>query len=185
MLRCINRKHRPASISSRKKVNACRFPAKAGWAKAGWSGRRRARHRRDPEPRPESWHGCPGKFLLHTTGRLPVVHTTYLPVAGLVPWAFSPRTRSVGTHVSPSACTDRQEGVDGRAKPGQGGIQGCADNRYAQPASVPRTALRKRGEGGSGGSGPSSASLSPPFPHAGILSLCQTQCEGCGWRMWS
>jgi hypothetical protein len=38
------------------------------------------------------------------------------PVAGLDPWAFSPRTCSVGTHVF-FLC---REDVDARVKPGQG-----------------------------------------------------------------
>ena len=42
------------------------------------------------------------------------------PMAGLDPWAFSPRTRSVGTHVFFRSGIAHQEDVDARDKPGQG-----------------------------------------------------------------
>jgi hypothetical protein len=58
----------------------------------------------------------------------------YLPVAGLVP----------ATHVFTVHSADPQEGVDGRAKPGQGDPALCKQ-RYAQPDSIPRTALRSTG----------------------------------------
>jgi len=47
------------------------------------------------------------------------------PVAGLVPWAFSPRTRSVGTRVFTKRSA--REGVDGRPEPGQ------RDSRFCRP----------------------------------------------------
>jgi hypothetical protein len=40
-------------------------------------------------------------------------------VAGLDPWAFSPRTRSVGTHVFVTDIVAGQD-VDARNRPGQG-----------------------------------------------------------------
>jgi hypothetical protein len=44
-----------------------------------------------------------------------------LPVAVLDPWAFSPRTCSMGTHVFVGFPISRNEAVDGRVEPGQGG----------------------------------------------------------------
>jgi hypothetical protein len=46
-------------------------------------------------------------------------------VAGLDPWAFSPRTRSVGIHESSHGRWE--EGVDARAKPGHDGAFGAGE----------------------------------------------------------
>ena len=50
----------------------------------------------------------------------PAAGPPLVPVAGLGPWAFSPRTRSVGTPVFATRCIKRQERVDGQDKPGRG-----------------------------------------------------------------
>lgn len=39
-------------------------------------------------------------------------------MAGLDPWALSPRTSSVGIHAFATACIDRKKIVDHRVKPG-------------------------------------------------------------------
>jgi hypothetical protein len=48
-------------------------------------------------------------------------HHTH-PVAGLDPWAFSPRTRSVGIHVFVAPENPRPQDVGARVKPGQGEV---------------------------------------------------------------
>ena len=87
-------------------------------------------------PLPPPAAGLSGEIFV-ARGRMPSgrPHNFYLPVAGLVP----------ATHVLAVHFADGQEGVDGRAKPGQGDPALCKQ-RHAQPRSVPRTALRLSGE---------------------------------------
>src|SRR4029077_16478233 len=65
------------------------------------------------------FHGCRDQ-LFAAAMRMGCRHLHILrsPVAGLAPWAFfSPRTRSVGTHVFERGSINGREGVDARAKP--------------------------------------------------------------------
>ena len=68
------------------------------------------------------------------------MHHLWSPAAGLVPWAFSPRTGSVGTHVSAERPVERKEGVDGRVEPGQGDRRLCL-GLQKQPISLNRTTV--------------------------------------------
>ena len=61
----------------------------------------------------------------------------FLVMAGLGPWAFSPRTRSVGIHVFAADCSARCECVDARHKAGHDELAGRCIIRMSQNTSGP------------------------------------------------
>ena len=65
-------------------------------------------------------------------------------MAGLDPWAFSPRTRSVGIHVLATGPGDAGNRVDARVKPAHDDLQ-VVPVKTQQPIPVPRTALHLAG----------------------------------------
>ena len=71
--------------------------------------------------RPAVFHGCPveGNRLSATMHSQPKIPMAKIPMAGLDPWAFSPRTLSVGIHVSLGLGDLRGQDVDARNKSGQ------------------------------------------------------------------
>jgi hypothetical protein len=76
-------------------------------------------------------HSCPVQHLTAAGSRCRLSPTQpKLPVAGLAP----------ATHVFEEDCVDRQEGVDDRDEPGQGGLE-LFPGQYKQPFSLNRTAV--------------------------------------------
>ena len=65
-------------------------------------------------------------------------------MAGLDPWAFSPRTSSVGIHVLSTGTGDAGNRVDARVKRAHDDLQ-LVPIKTQQPIPVPRTALRESG----------------------------------------
>jgi hypothetical protein len=69
--------------------------------------------------------GCPGKlFRRRREENLDAIFV----LAGLVPWAFSPRTRSVGIH----ALGGRKEDVDARIKSAQDDLKSLPESPAAR-----------------------------------------------------
>jgi hypothetical protein len=63
-------------------------------------------------------------------------------MAGLDPWAFSPRTRSVGIDVLATGTGDANNRVDAQVKPAHDELQ-LVPIKTQHPIPVPRTALRE------------------------------------------
>jgi hypothetical protein len=86
-------------------------------------------------------------------------------MAGLDPWAFSPRACPVGIHVLATGAGDAGNPVDARVKPAHDDLR-LVPIKGQQPLPVPWTALRDRGRGREWGSG----TKDPPAVPAGRIS---------------